>query len=200
MNANTDIRPLERQHIGQAARVVTRAMATNPLHLAIFGDSPKAERMQEALFRRVLQLDSCHLFAAWNGDVMTGVMNFYQPGCCQLPPVKTLRLLPGLLGALGTKLPKVLQWKAKWGGHDPAVPHFHFGPIAVLPAMQGRGTGSTLLRHFCDMADARETAAYLETDKESNVALYEKFGFRVTARDVLFGVDNWFMIRECRPK
>lgn len=82
-----------------------------------------------------------------------------------------------------------------WAKHDPKAPHFHFGPLAVLPSMQGNGIGSALLDRFCREIDTQKAVAYLETDKEENIHLYEKFGFRVTEEDKLFGVKNWFMWR-----
>jgi hypothetical protein len=43
--------------------------------------------------------------------------------------------------------------------------------------------------------DASRATAYLETDKDGNVALYERLGFRVVAREDILGVPCWFMSR-----
>lgn len=83
----------------------------------------------------------------------------------------------------------------KWGAHDIRTPHIHFGPLAVAPEAQGRGVGSALLTHFCNYLDQTTQTGYLETDKEINVGLYEKFGFAVVSTDRVIGVPNWFMQR-----
>jgi hypothetical protein len=46
------------------------------------------------------------------------------------------------------------------------------------------------------MVDEQAASAYLETDVDRNVALYEKFGFRVIAQASIVGVNNRFMWRE----
>ncbi|WP_343307033.1 GNAT family N-acetyltransferase [Chitinophaga niabensis] len=184
-------------NIPEAASVVAQAMLRNPLHLAVFGAADeKAEQMQTRMFIEVLQLPQCNLFTAWKDGRIVGLMNYYAPGCCQIPPLKTLGMLPSMFGILGYRLPGVLKWKANWAKHDPKERHLHFGPLGVLPAMQGNGIGSALLERFCLIADSGKEAAYLETDKIENVALYEKYGFRVVAVDTLSGVKNWFMWRD----
>ena len=66
--------------------------------------------------------------------------------------------------------------------HDPKRPHWHIGPIGVRPDLQGQSIGSTLLGSFLDEVDAAASAAYLETDVDRNVTLYERFGFKVIGR------------------
>lgn len=192
-----EIKRLTPMNITPAAMIVAQAMLHNPLHLAIFGAADgEAELIQTKMFVEVLQLPQCNLFGAWKDGRMVGVMNYYEPGCCQIKPLKTLGMLPGMFGILGNRLPRVLKWKANWGKHDPKERHLHFGPLAVLPSMQGNGIGASLLARFCVIADSKKAAAYLETDKIENVALYERYGFMVIAEDTLFGVKNWFMWRD----
>jgi len=189
---------LPKQHeLKEMAVVVTKAMLTNPLHLAVFGAADKtAEERQVKLFTTVLRQPACNLFVARDNNRIVAVMNYYKAGCCQLSPLKTISLLPGLSLSLRGKLPRVLRWKMAWGKHDPKLPHFHFGPLAVLPEMQGKGIGTSLLVQFCELADRHSIASYLETDKEENITLYQKSGFKVIAEDRLFGVNNWFMLRQ----
>jgi predicted N-acetyltransferase YhbS len=85
-----------------------------------------------------------------------------------------------------------------WAKHDPDVPHWHLGPVAVDTHLQGRGVGSNLMRVFCAKMDAAEEDAYLETDKEINLPFYERFGFEVVGTEKVLGVPNWFMIRRAR--
>jgi hypothetical protein len=52
-----------------------------------------------------------------------------------------------------------------------------------------------MLASFLQMVDEQRASAYLETDVDRNVALYEKFGFKVIARPDIAGLDNRFMWR-----
>ena len=58
------------------------------------------------------------------------------------------------------------------------------------------GERGRLLAECVTHLDREQAVGYLETDKEVNVAFYERFGFRVVERQVVIGVPNWFMLRE----
>jgi len=51
---------------------------------------------------------------------------------------------------------------------------------------------------FLKIVDERGSPAYLETDVDRNVALYQTFGFKVIAHADVMGVDNRFMWRQAR--
>jgi ribosomal protein S18 acetylase RimI-like enzyme len=83
-----------------------------------------------------------------------------------------------------------------WAKHDPRASHWHVGPIGVRPDLQGRGIGKALLAAFLEMTDSQARPSYLETDVDRNVALYEKFGFKVIEQEEISSVNNRFMWRE----
>lgn len=56
-------------------------------------------------------------------------------------------------------------------------PHFYLDNLAVLPSARGRGLSSKLIRPFLGMADERGVITYTDTVTQSNVSLYEHFGF-----------------------
>ena len=86
-------------------------------------------------------------------------------------------------------------WRANWGAHDPAEPHWPLGPFAVRANAQARGIGSHLLEAFLELVDKCEGMAYLETDTAGNVRFYERFGFERVGRDEVLGVECTFMSR-----
>ena len=104
--------------------------------------------------------------------------------------VRAMGTNPGLVAVFGPPEQKALR---------PREPHWHLGPIAVLPERQGQGIGTRLLRRFCEEVDRAGDGAYLETDKPENVRLYQRFSFTVTARQTLFGVVTWIMWRARCP-
>lgn len=84
-------------------------------------------------------------------------------------------------------------WLGTWARIDPATPHWHLGPLAVDSAWQGQGIGTQLMEFACNKAV--NDYLYLETDKLSNVQLYEKFGFVTIATPTILATPSWVMGR-----
>jgi ribosomal protein S18 acetylase RimI-like enzyme len=115
---------------------------------------------------------------------------------CQLRMSEKVRVAPSMMRVTGLGLPSAFRMTNVWARHDPREPHWHVGPIGVHPDVQGRGIGKALLAAFLDRADEQGSPAYLEADVDRNVALYEKFGFKVIDQEDVAGVNNRFMWRE----
>jgi GNAT superfamily N-acetyltransferase len=79
--------------------------------------------------------------------------------------------------------------------HDPRERHWHVGPISVRPELQGKGAGKALLSSFLATADEQGMPVFLETDVDKNVALDEKFGFKVVGVETILGVCTRLMWR-----
>ena len=78
----------------------------------------------------------------------------------------------------------------------PPRPYLYLGTVGA--AIRGQGIGSALIRS--GLQDYSGTA-YLESSKEENIAIYERFGFRVTERIDLpdGGPPVWPMVRPATP-
>jgi GNAT superfamily N-acetyltransferase len=84
--------------------------------------------------------------------------------------------------------------------HHPSEPHYYLLTLSVDPEHQRRGHGGALLRPVLERADAERMPSYLETQRESNVPYYARFGFELTERvDIPDGPPIWLMWREPRP-
>jgi len=70
--------------------------------------------------------------------------------------------------------------------------------IGVASEHQGKGYGGKMLRSMLAASDEVNLPIYLETESESNVALYERFGFSTCEQMKLPIIDQpmWAMIRE----
>jgi GNAT superfamily N-acetyltransferase len=66
-------------------------------------------------------------------------------------------------------------------------PHFYLDNLAVLPAARGQRLSSKLIRPFLEMADTQNVIAYTDTVTESNVPLYEHFGFQCVEAHLVKG-------------
>lgn len=81
--------------------------------------------------------------------------------------------------------------------HEPL--HWYLAVLGTDPVAQGRGTGGALLRPVLARCDEDGLGAYLESSKESNIAYYARFGFRVTAvAELPRGPSAWLMWRDPR--
>ncbi|MFQ6121696.1 MAG: GNAT family N-acetyltransferase [Dehalococcoidales bacterium] len=186
------IEPAQPREILEASVLLSRAFATNPIQLTVFQGRRRAI---ETSFRTMLGRFPGQVLLAKESGQTIGVMRMVEWPRCQVSPLQILTVLPSVLNALRGTLPRVLRFNSIWAKHDPKQPHWHFGPIGVLPERQGQGIGSQLLEHFCKHVDQLGEAAYLETDKPENVRLYERFGFSVSGETPVFGVPTWFMWR-----
>lgn len=190
------IRPGERDAV---LDVMVRAMHTNPINDAVAGNDPeRSARSIRIMFgagMRELGWER-HMLVARDGDgAVVGVCGMMPPGECQPTAGQQLRLLPSLLRLGPRTIPRTMQWLGAWAKRDTATPHWHLGPVAVDPDVQGQGIGSALMRAFCEHVDAHGDAAWLETDKPENVRFYERFGFEVAHQEDVLGVPSWFMLR-----
>lgn len=66
--------------------------------------------------------------------------------------------------------------------NHPDEPHWYLYGLGVHPDAQGTGVGSALIRHITDKCDSEGIPAYLETQRESNLPIYEHFGFKLMKR------------------
>ncbi|MFC2122659.1 GNAT family N-acetyltransferase [Bacteroidota bacterium] len=77
-------------------------------------------------------------------------------------------------------------------------PYIHLLIMGVSQDFQGKGFGGILIRAIIEKAEKERTPIYLETQKEENVTLYEKYGFSVKKKVILpepLNLPMWLMVR-----
>jgi hypothetical protein len=77
-------------------------------------------------------------------------------------------------------------------------PHWYLHNIAVDPIYQGKGYASKLLKPMLAKLDDQNLPCCLETQKKSNVSIYQHFGFEIIEKTIIpeLEVDSWFMLRK----
>ena len=194
------VRELHEADLAEAARLVARGMRDNPSNIRAFRISDADRRswalsrffapVLHGLYRRGL------ILGAFRDASLVGVCGIARPGLCQPTALEKLQVLPSIVFRNPVSTPlRVLTWVRAWARLDPQDPHWHLGPVAVEPDLQGQGIGSAMLADFSTRVDDSRGPAYLETDKADNVLFYQKFGFTVIAEAEILGVPNWFMSR-----
>lgn len=194
------IRPMVPADLDAACEVIGRAFADNPNTLAVLrGDRARAQRVMRIAVRVAkLGRPYSHVLIAEVDNRVVGALNAAPWPNCQLRAIEKLKAAPAMIRVLRSALPRQLKLSARWEKHDPRQRHWHIGPIGVDVDSQGQGVGRALISSFLAMADEQRSPAYLETDVDRNVALYETFGFTVTGQENIIGINNRFMWRETR--
>lgn len=190
---------LEASELRQAASLIGRAFRDNPVTIAANhrGPNSRTRGAEGTLGFAIGMLDGPQLVARRCGWIV-GVCGAAPPGTCRMPFSKSIRLIPGAMAGGPGAVVRMMHFLDQSEKHDPDELHWHLGPVAVEPALQGMSVGSRLLERFCEGMDAKGDLAYLDTDKPENVRFYERFGFVVIEEDELIGVPYWFMHREPR--
>ena len=189
------IETLQAADLLQAAVVAARAFSTDPLTVAVYRERSDKESRMEATFRHLLEHKPGKVFIAKKDGLVVGMLRTAEWPHCQKSFNQTLISLPITLIRQRGMAIRRLKAQYSWSKHHPKKPHWHLGPVAVLPEMQGQGIGSHLIEYFCNYMDKTGGVAFLETETIENVRLYERFGFSVTDEALLIGVRNWFMWR-----
>jgi len=193
------LRDLTAEELPAAAAVLGNVLRDNPIHIRVFGSNDDVReraltRLFEGALRRILGHGAIE--GAYEDGRLLALCGRMPSGHCRIGFAQKLRFLPSLLSTHPpSTVWRILSWAGAWGKEDPSFPHWHLGPVGVLRAHQGRGVGSALLRSFCSRMDEDQAEAYLETDQETNVAFYERAGFKVDRRKEVIGVPCWFMTR-----
>jgi ribosomal protein S18 acetylase RimI-like enzyme len=199
------------------ARVIRRALAEDVPRLAralalafhedpvfewlVPEDSERVERSERgfAFYLRRVYLPHEECYAT---EDAAGAALWLPPDTWHLGVLAQLRLAPGMIAAMGARLPRVLQAISTIESDHPRKPHFYLAFVGVAPELQGKGIGTALLRPVLDRCDAEGTPAYLEATTPRNRACYERQGFEVTEefRFPKGGPQSWRMWREPRGK
>jgi GNAT superfamily N-acetyltransferase len=180
----------ENNEIQEAAHVLSFAMIDNPIHLAVYQGQGEKERVEtEKAFLDILNEIPAKIFLAKSGEKIIGVMRMRPCNGSQVSNNQEESE-----GADNFECRKAL-WLNEWASRDPKYPHWHFGPLGVLPVFQKQGVGSKIMQRVCEEVDELKAIAYLETDRERNVGLYSKFGFEVVDESMILNVKNSYMRR-----
>lgn len=196
---HVEIGALEAGETEEALGVVVRGMLDNPVHVAAFGeDRDRRRKSLRRLFGALAANENRMrrmIVARDAAGTIVGVCGEMPSDQCQPTLGQTLGMAPALISLGPGAAGRTMRWLGAWSKQDPAARHSHLGPLAVDAYLQGMGIGSKLMHVYCARMDAAGEDAYLETDKDINVAFYKRFGFEVVREKNVLGITNWFMLR-----
>ena len=183
-----DVGP-DRETRDAAVRVLVEAFRDDPLiRYFMPGEADRRERLP-ALFEYLvdIELDSCHV----SSPAVEGVAIWTGPGRHRAS-LGLRGILRGfeLMARCGPRavfrMLRYLSWSTRLRHGLVRGSYWHLYLLAVDPARRGQGHASALVKPFLAAASAAGERVYLETQKDSNVALYGHLGFK-TLHSLPFG-------------
>lgn len=190
--------PAERQ--GEAAGLLARAFAHDPLMLHLFDGGPGYRARLTGFLRYTCEVQ---LAMGWPllGLVprtrLAAVAAVTPPEPAPWPEALTERYT-ALAARLSPQQRERLEcYAALPGARMPDTPLFYVGMIGVRPESQGRGYARRLLDEIHRRAAAHPstTGVGLDTENKANVQLYQHLGYRVVGRMPFNGLTIWCLFR-----
>lgn len=186
----------------RAVDVLTRSFWDDPLSVYLFPDEAKRKRFLPAFFEFRLKQGQLYGEVYNTSDEVEGVAIW-------IPYTTINSTLWRIIRTGGLKLMRLYGWTLtncmmkindfanKRRIEYATPPYMHLGPIAVDPEKQGKGYGSKLIRPMLTHLDEMKWHCYLEAQTESNVSLYEHYGFEIVDKGVVpdANIPHWDMIR-----
>jgi ribosomal protein S18 acetylase RimI-like enzyme len=191
--------PITGALVRRAARAVARGFHDNEIWVWMLPGERRRRSMLPRHYRAMIR----HVFlprgAAWTTEDTLGAALWYPPGTHHFSRREQLIELLSLLPEGITALRRGARFDTMRFEHFPTEPHWYLNTLAVVPEAQGRGIGSALIEPGLARADADRLGAYLETQRESNIPFYRRFGFELTEEIGLpDGPPLWLMWRPGR--
>jgi GNAT superfamily N-acetyltransferase len=204
MDEIKNLHKVSKSEIRQATVVLADAFKEDPLFKILFGDAVKNSHKYTLVAKFMIRY--CYKY----GDVYAssekfeGIMAITQDEYSYMSLWRMIRsgsVFPFL--SIGFKsflkvasaLSPMDETRKK---HMKNMSFVYLQIIGVASENQGKGHGGKLLKELLAMADEAKLPVYLETETESNVRLYERFGFK-TLEEMNLPVINqpmWTMLRE----
>ena len=191
------IRPLDRNHHREAARIVTDALLHDPGWLSV-GPKRAAHRrfVAERYHRAAVRVTARYggpIYGAFRENRLAGVAVTFSPGAYPPPRHTEARYVLAFLAAGPGPIARGLKTGEVQDSGHPDEPHVYLWFLAVDPAHQRGGVGRALLARVCEDAEA---PVYLDTANPANVPYYASAGFEEIGRGVLpRNTPMWFMRR-----
>ena len=198
----TDLLLLNKSQIKAASEVLLRAFHYDPMSVYFYADELEREKKLPYLYRLLLSYCVRYGEVYATSPALEGVAAWLSS---DNHPMTTWGMIrSGMLIAM-LKWDRAGYAKAKNLGayidtvHKRLVSfkHWYLQIIGVDPQFQGKGYGSKLLRPMFARLDEEGLSCYLETMEESNILLYEHFGFRVLEKSIIPPMLNdWVLLRD----
>lgn len=173
-----DTIPVSSEQESAVAAVIARGFQDNEVWVWIAPDERRRARMLQRYYRVAIRRIFGPRGGAWTTADVGGGALWAPPGRWPLTRDEARWDLFGLLPWVGLGgVRRGHRFDRLVAGRHPKQPHYYLQTLSIDPARQRRGYGSALLEPMLERCDAEGMPAYLETQREANIAFYNRFGF-----------------------
>jgi ribosomal protein S18 acetylase RimI-like enzyme len=189
----------------RAGETLARAFQDDPLFTYFIPDAFERQTVLPSLLAMMARYSVCYGEAYATSPRLEGVACWFPPGQAEMTLRRILRIagisLLYYFIKVGAALSKYFSYTTYAGKlHERHTPgsHWYLSSIGVDPRFQGKGLASQLLRPMLSRIDQERLPCFLETQTETNVSLYQHFGFQVVETGTIPRTDltHWAMLRE----
>ncbi|MBT3362734.1 MAG: GNAT family N-acetyltransferase [Chloroflexi bacterium] len=195
-----DLYKIQKKDLKNAVSVLDNAFSEDSIWKEVFSDEDKNRILTEVMVRFCLKYGN----VLSTSDNLEGVMAItpHDKEMTLWSLIRSGAFFLSLKIASEAKVMKVLTNAVQEAKRDLDLgPHIHLLIMGVSQEFQGKGFGGKLLRALIEKAGTERTPIYLETQKEENISLYEKYGFSVKKKVILpepLNLPMWLMLRDVK--
>jgi len=200
MSLISDLYKIQKKDLKNAVNVLDNAFSEDSMWKEVFTDEDKNRVLTEVMVRFCLKYGNVYS----TSDNLEGVMAI-APHDKEMNLFRIIRSGAFSLSikiSSESKIMKVLSNAVEEAKNSLNLgPHIHLLIMGVSQEFQGKGFGGKLLRALIEKAETERKPIYLETQKEENVSLYEKYGFSVNKKVILpepLNLPMWLMVRDIK--
>jgi ribosomal protein S18 acetylase RimI-like enzyme len=177
---------------------LARAFYDDPVFTHFLPDGATRLKKLESVMRILFKLGQPHGACYTTGNYES-ITLWRPPNGWHVPFSAYITNGPALLSAFGGGIFRVLSTMDMMEKVHPHEPHWYLQTIGTDPKFQGNGYGGVIMRDRLAAVDATRMPCYLESSKETNIPIYQSFGFRLTGEmQVPDGPKIWPMWRDAR--
>lgn len=183
-----ELHKVTKRDLPTCSRVLAEAFAHYPMYRYVLGDQLNLETIEiTTRFFSTYAYRYAQLYAS--SPEIEGVIGAVDYHTYRITPWRFLRCngfgVMRLGSAIGRRFSDYDRIATDIHNASVSEPHQYIMFLGVRPASQGQGLASRLLRPVLELAAQKGQPTYLETHDQRNVAIYQRFGFRLVSEHQL---------------
>lgn len=191
--------PITPELIRGAAQAAAEGFQDNEIWVWMLRRDWQRRRLLPRHYRAMIRRVYVPRAGAWTTPDTLGAALWFPPGTMKMSARESAAELLSLLPEGIDSFRRGMRWEALIGKHHPDEPHWYLQTLSVSPGAQRGGVGTVLIQPGLDRADAESMPCFLETQRESNIPYYRRFGFELMREISLHDSPPlWLMWREAR--